>query len=48
MTTEPTSRLDSRFSDPEAAATPWADAARSLEEAELYWLTTVAPTAART
>jgi general stress protein 26 len=43
VTTEPdpTGTIDSRFSDPEAAATPWADAARMLEQAELYWLTTV-------
>jgi general stress protein 26 len=43
MTTQsdPTAEIDSRFSDPDAAATPWADAARVLEDAELYWLTTV-------
>jgi general stress protein 26 len=34
-------RLDSRFSDPNAAATPWSDTERALERAELYWLTTV-------
>jgi pyridoxine/pyridoxamine 5'-phosphate oxidase len=33
--------IDRRFSDPEAGPTPWADAARALEQAELYWLTTV-------
>ena len=38
---EPTTQIDSRFSDPEAGPTPWPDAARVLEEAELYWLTTV-------
>ncbi len=37
----PTPKLDSRFSDPAAAATPWADVAAALEAAELYWLTTV-------
>src|SRR3954469_4507862 len=41
MTTEPTVRFDDRFSNPSASATPWADAARVLEEAELYWITTV-------
>jgi general stress protein 26 len=41
MTSVPTPRLDSRFSDPQAEPTPWPDAARALEEAELYWLTTV-------
>ena len=39
--TDPTAKLDSRFSDPEAGPTPWSDAARVLEAAELYWLTTV-------
>ena len=34
-------KIDARFSDPEAGATPWPDAARALEAAELYWLTTV-------
>jgi general stress protein 26 len=38
---DPTGKIDSRFSDPAAAPTPWADAARALEQAELYWLTTV-------
>ena len=37
----PTTRFDGRFSDPAAQATPWEDAARILEQAELYWLTTV-------
>src|SRR5215211_6953216 len=37
----PTSKLDPRFSDPAANATPWSDVAAALEHAELYWLTTV-------
>ena len=41
MPTEPRAQFDSRFSDPDAGPTPWADARRALEEAELYWLTTV-------
>ena len=41
MQLDPTAKFDTRFSDPEAAATPWADAAEVLEHAELYWLTTV-------
>jgi general stress protein 26 len=41
MQSEPTAKFDSRFSAPEAGPTPWADAARALEQAELYWLTTV-------
>ena len=38
---EPTATFDSRFSDPEAGPTPWSDVADRLENAELYWLTTV-------
>jgi nitroimidazol reductase NimA-like FMN-containing flavoprotein (pyridoxamine 5'-phosphate oxidase superfamily) len=37
----PEPKIDRRFSDPEAGATAWADCARVLAEAELYWLTTV-------
>jgi general stress protein 26 len=36
-----TGELDSRFSDPESAATSWPEVVHVLEEAELYWLTTV-------
>ena len=41
MQSTPTAAIDSRFSDPEAGPTPWAETVRVLEEAELYWLTTV-------
>jgi general stress protein 26 len=41
MSLQPTAAIDSRFSDPSADPTPWSDAARVLEAAELYWLTTV-------
>lgn len=41
MTAAPSADIDRRFSDPEAGPTPWADAARVLEDAELYWLATV-------
>ena len=41
MNADPTAEIDRRFSDPEAGATPWAEVARTLERAELYWLTTV-------
>lgn len=37
----PRSELDSRFSDPNAAPTPWPVALEALERAELYWLSTV-------
>jgi general stress protein 26 len=39
--TQPTAKLDGRFSDPDAAPTSWPEVARALEGAELYWLTTV-------
>jgi general stress protein 26 len=41
MKADPPAKIDSRFSDPDAGPTPWPDAARVLEHAELYWLTTV-------
>jgi pyridoxine/pyridoxamine 5'-phosphate oxidase len=41
MKSDPTPQFDSRFSDPAAGPTPWSDAVRVLEQAELYWLTTV-------
>jgi pyridoxine/pyridoxamine 5'-phosphate oxidase len=41
MSSDPSAALDSRFSDPAAGPTPWSHAARALERAELYWLTTV-------
>ncbi|WP_405799817.1 pyridoxamine 5'-phosphate oxidase family protein [Streptomyces sp. NBC_01506] len=41
---EPTSTyLDTRFSDPRAAAADWADAVTQLTRAELFWLSTVRP-----
>ena len=40
-TTEPLAELDARFSGPGASATPWAEARRVIEEAELFWLSTV-------
>lgn len=41
MESDPPAEIDSRFSDPAAGPTPWHDAERVLEHAELYWLTTV-------
>lgn len=41
MSTDPTAQFDPRFSDPKAGPTPWPEAASALEDAELYWLTTV-------
>ena len=35
MQSDPTAEIDSRFSEPEASPTPWADAKQVLEQAEL-------------
>ncbi|MEA2522522.1 MAG: hypothetical protein QOI81_2168 [Actinomycetota bacterium] len=43
MAAEPAGRLDPEFSGPDASATPWAEASRELEVAEIYWLSTVRP-----
>jgi hypothetical protein len=43
MNANPTPELDTRFSDPDAAPTPWSVASQALERAELYWITTVRP-----
>ena len=40
---EPTAELDARFSSADAAATPWPAGRRVLEEASIYWLSTVRP-----
>jgi nitroimidazol reductase NimA-like FMN-containing flavoprotein (pyridoxamine 5'-phosphate oxidase superfamily) len=37
----PTPELDARFSAPDAVATRWENVARVLEEAELFWISTV-------
>ncbi|MFH7598688.1 pyridoxamine 5'-phosphate oxidase family protein [Streptomyces racemochromogenes] len=42
-TREPQTELDPRYSSPGATATPWAEAAARLAEAEVFWLTTVRP-----
>jgi nitroimidazol reductase NimA-like FMN-containing flavoprotein (pyridoxamine 5'-phosphate oxidase superfamily) len=38
---EPTTELDSRFSDPDAVATGWEETRQVLEDAELFWISTV-------
>lgn len=38
---EPTAELDARFSSPGAAARPWSEVRQVLEEAEMFWLSTV-------
>ena len=40
---EPIGELNPDFSSPEAAATPWAEARKQLEVAEIFWLSTVRP-----
>ena len=40
-TTDPSAELDARFSADGARPTPWSDARRALEEAELFWISTV-------
>jgi general stress protein 26 len=37
----PETKLDMRFSDPDAVATSWSDTRQALEAAELFWITTV-------
>ncbi|MFE6171685.1 pyridoxamine 5'-phosphate oxidase family protein [Streptomyces sp. NPDC056464] len=39
----PQTRLDARYSDETATATPWAEAEKRLAEAELFWISTVRP-----
>jgi general stress protein 26 len=44
MTVEtPTTELAPRSSSPDASPVAWAEAARRLEEAEVYWLSTMRP-----
>ena len=38
---DPVPEQDTRFGDPEAPPTPWAEALRVLETAELFWISTV-------
>ncbi len=40
-TTEPIAELDGRFSAPDALPTPWADVRDAIEQAELFWISTV-------
>jgi hypothetical protein len=38
---QPVTELDTRFSDQDAVATDWERTRRALEEAELFWISTV-------
>jgi general stress protein 26 len=42
-TSNPTTKLDPRFSSENASATPWQDGNAILDKAEIYWLSTVRP-----
>ena len=41
--TEPVAELDTRFSDPDASPSSWAEVRNAIEEAELFWISTVRP-----
>ena len=41
MPTNPPTKLDPRFSSPEAQAVPWSEAEAALRRAEIFWVTTV-------
>ena len=38
---DPVTELDARFSDPDVVPTPWEEVRRTIDEAELFWLSTV-------
>ena len=38
---DPVTELDARFSDPHAVPTPWEEVRRTIDEAELFWLSTI-------
>src|SRR5712672_2628984 len=38
---EPVTKMDPRFSNPDAVATGWDETCRVLETAELFWISTV-------
>ena len=42
-TTEPVAELDARFSSEDASPTPWDDVRQGLEDAAVFWLSTVRP-----
>ena len=41
LSNEPVTKIDPRFSDPDAVATGWDETRRVLETAELFWISTV-------
>jgi general stress protein 26 len=38
---EPVTKIDARFSEPGAAATPWSQTREVIESAQLFWISTV-------
>lgn len=42
-TAAPAPELDARFSSPDATPTEWEEARRQLQDAEVFWITTVRP-----
>jgi nitroimidazol reductase NimA-like FMN-containing flavoprotein (pyridoxamine 5'-phosphate oxidase superfamily) len=40
---EPISELDQRFSDPTASPASWTEVRKAIEDAELFWISTVRP-----
>lgn len=40
-TTDPIAELDARFSSTDATARPWSDVEQVIEQAEIFWLSTV-------
>ena len=38
---EPTTKIDARFSEPGATATPWSQTREAIESAQLFWISTV-------
>lgn len=40
---QPETKLDQNFSTPNATAVPWSEGSRQLEQAEMYWITTIRP-----
>ncbi|MFD3623548.1 pyridoxamine 5'-phosphate oxidase family protein [Streptomyces sp. NPDC058698] len=43
MSDTPETRLDPRYSDPEAVPPPWSEVERLITGAELFWISTVRP-----
>ena len=40
---QPTAEIDQRFSDPSASTSAWNEVRQAIEDAELFWISTVRP-----